>query len=152
MKLKFLLSIILTAAALILVKLMSGSWWTMLIDTPSFILVGIVPLIYQLLLFGFKNLKNAFSSPFKKESSEVEVSKSFDFFKTYNKSVWMFSAAAFLIGVISMLIHLEHPSMIGPNMAVAILPFLYAALINLFLILPYMVIAKQRLGESEIVL
>jgi hypothetical protein len=137
----------LASASLIFVKLMSGSWWTRLLDLPNFIIIGIVPLIYQLLLFGGKNFKNAFLSPLKKDSSLADVSRALDFFKTYNNSVWMFSAAAVLIGIVTILKNLDDPAALGPNMVVALLSFLYAALINIFLILPYTAIAKQRLAE-----
>jgi flagellar motor component MotA len=49
-----------------------------------------------------------------------------------------------------MLKNLDDPNALGTNMAVALLSFLYAALINLFLILPYVAITKQRLAESEL--
>jgi flagellar motor component MotA len=150
MILKFLFSIILAVASFIGMKMMSGGWWTSFIDLPNIILIGIIPLIYQLILFGGKNFKNAFSAPLKKESSSVEVSKALDFFKAYNKSIWIFATAAVLIGVIMMMKHLDDPNALGPNMAIAFMSFLYAALINLFLILPYIAITKQRLAESNI--
>ena len=147
---RFLGPIILAVTAFILMKLMSGSWWTAFLDLPNFLIVGVFPLIYQLILFGAKNFKNAFSAPLKKECSAAEASGALSFFKAYSKAVWIFSAAATLIGIVSMLKNLDDPKWIGPNMAVALISFLYAALINLFLILPYMSIAKQCLTESEI--
>jgi flagellar motor component MotA len=147
---RFLGSIVLAVAALFLVKLMSGSWWTALLDLLNFVIVGIIPLLYQLILFGGKNFKNAFSAPLKKECSVTDASKALDFFKTYSKSVWIFSAASTIIGVLVMFKYLSDPRYIGPNMVVALLSFFYAALINLFLILPYISIAKQHLAESSV--
>jgi flagellar motor component MotA len=129
--------------------LMSGGWWTRLLDLPSFFIVGIVPLLYQLIVSGFKNFKNAFSSPLKKDSSVKEISNALHFFNVYNKAVWMFSLAAILISVIAMMVNLDDPHAIGPNMAVALISLLYATFISLFLILPYTAIAKQRLSEME---
>jgi flagellar motor component MotA len=150
MILKFLFSIILAIASFVLMKMMSGGWWTSFIDLPNILLIGIIPLMYQLILFGGKNFKNAFSAPLNKESSPTEVSRALDFFKAYNKSIWIFAAATVLIGVISMMKNLDDPNALGPNMVIAFMSFLYAALINLFLILPYITITKQRLTNNNI--
>ncbi len=146
---RFLGSIILAVTAFILMKLAAGSWWTIFLDMPTFIIVGIFPLLYQLILFGSKNFKNAFSSPLKKESSTAEAAKALDFFKTYGKAVWAFSMGAIGISLIGVFSYLDDPKLLAPNLAVTFIAFLYPVLINLFLILPYKAIIKQCLSESE---
>lgn len=146
---KFFGTIALAIAAFILMKMMSGSWWAPFLDLPNFLIVGIAPLIYQLILFGGRSFKNAFASPFKKKYSGADAFRTLDFFKAYGKSVWIFSAAATVIGIISVMKNLDDPNALGSNMAVACLSFLYAAVINLFLILPYTAITKQCLAENE---
>jgi flagellar motor component MotA len=149
MKLRFFFSIILVAVTFVGVTLMSGGDLLTLFDIPSFLVVGIIPLLFQLIFFGFKNFKNAFSSPFRKDSSVAELSQSIDFFTSYNRFVWTFSMAAMGISILAFFTYLDTPHAYGPNLAVALISFLYAALIYLLLVLPYTAIAKQRLSEND---
>jgi flagellar motor component MotA len=147
MKQRFLFSIILAAAVFFLVIWISGGHPFGYFDAPTFIIVGIVPLLYQLILFGPQNFKNAFSSPLKKECSSAEAFRALTFFKMYNKSVWIFALAAVGISLFAVFAYLDDPQALGPNLAVTILSGIYASIISLFLILPYTAIAKQRLSE-----
>jgi hypothetical protein len=128
---------------------MSGGYWNMLLDIPSLFIVGIIHLIFQLIFFGFKNFKNAFSSPLKNSCSFAELSGALIFFKSYNRFIWTFAAAAVGISFVAVFTYLDNPQALGPNLAVALLSLLYAALIYLLLILPYTAIIKQQLAESD---
>jgi uncharacterized membrane protein YhaH (DUF805 family) len=149
MKLRFFGSIVLAIVVFLGIIVLSGGHFSAYIDTASFILIGIVPLLYQLILFGAKNFKNAFSSPLKKECSAEEADKAIVFFKMYNKSLWIFTLAALGISLLAVFVFLDNPDALGPNLAVVILSVIYASIISLILILPYIAIAKQRLYEIE---
>jgi hypothetical protein len=127
---------------------MSGGDLPTLLDIPSLFIVGFIPLLFQLIFFGLKNFRNAFASPLKENSSLAELSRALAFFKSYNQFVWTFSLAAVGISFIAVFTYLDIPQALGPNLAVALLSFLYAALIYLVLILPYIAITKQRLSET----
>ncbi len=149
MKLRFLCSMIVAALIFVLTVFVSGGNPLFYIDLPTFLIVGIAPLVYQLASFGFAKFGNAFSSPLKKNSSMAEITQALAFFKTYNKSTWAFTLMAVGVSFIEILTNLMEPEKLGPNMAVAILSVLYAALINLLLILPYTAVSKQRLAETD---
>jgi flagellar motor component MotA len=147
MKRRFFFSIILVTVTFVLTTWISGATLFTIFDLPSLLVVGIIPLLFQLIFFGWKNFKKAFSSPFKKDSSIAELSQSIDFFTSYNRFVWTFSMAAMGISILAFFTYLDNPHAMGPNLAVALISFLYAALIYLLLVQPYTAIAKQRLSE-----
>jgi flagellar motor component MotA len=64
--------------------------------------------------------------------------------------VWTFAIAAVAISFIAFFTYLDIRRALGPNLAVALLSILYAALIYLLLIQPYTAIIKQRLAESDL--
>jgi flagellar motor component MotA len=150
MKARFFFLIVLVISVFVLTTIISGGSWRTLFDIPSFFIVGIIPLLFQLVFFGFKNFVNAFSSPFKKNSSIVELSRSLDFFKSYSQFFWTFSMATVGISFIAVFTYFDNPHAIGPNMAVALISLLYAVFIYLILILPYTAIIKQRLAEIDL--
>jgi flagellar motor component MotA len=150
MKQRFFFSIIFVASTFCLVTWISGGSLYSLFDIPSLFIVGILPFLFQLIFFGFKNFKNAFSSPLKENCSIAELSRSLDFFKSYKQFVWTCSLAAVGISLVTVFTYLDNPQALGPNLAVALLSLLYAALIYLLLILPYIAIIKQRFSESNL--
>lgn len=149
MKLKIFLSALAAVLVFIFSVFLSGGNPLLYIDFPSFLIVGVAPFLYQLLLFGFSNVKNAFSSPLKKDPSIGGLSKSLAFFKSYGKATWGFTVMVVGISFIAILANLTEPEKLGPNFAVAILTVLYAAMINLLVILPFGAAAKQRLSDMD---
>jgi flagellar motor component MotA len=123
-----------------------GTMWIFL-DVPSFIIAVILPFGYQWFLFGTAALKNAFSAGFCKTVSFEDAEKTRLFFKTYAHATWFAAVLAVFIGVVTMLVNLEDKTMLGPNMAVALLSLLYAVLVNLLIILSNTSLIKKCLVE-----
>lgn len=71
------------------------------------------------------------------------------FFKHQGKIVLSVAAAMSVWSVISMMVNLEDPSAIGPNLATALLVLLYGVLGNLFLIHPCEMELKKKLLNLE---
>jgi hypothetical protein len=138
---------LLLAAGFVFTVYCSGGISRDFFDLPSLAIAVILPFGYQWFLFGTAALKNAFSAGFRKTVSLEEAEKARLFFKTYVHSTWFAAALAVLIGVVSMLMHLEDKTMLGPNMALALISLLYAVWVNLLIILPNASLIKKRLVE-----
>jgi flagellar motor component MotA len=116
-------------------------------DLPSFILVVVCPFVVMGILYGGSALKSAFKAPFKKDSSKAVLSRAHEFFTAYSKITWFTGLVGVIIGIIGMLINLEDKSAIGPNLAVALISMLYAALVNIFVIIPFTILINRKIKE-----
>jgi flagellar motor component MotA len=96
---RYLFSLIVFFAGIILAIFTSGgNAWTY-VDIPSLIIVGIFPFFFASVLFGFKEMGLAFSVSIRKETEKEKLIKAFDFFRIYGKVTWIAGFIAVLIGV-----------------------------------------------------
>jgi len=137
----FLISIVLTIAT-------SGGTVLPYVDVPSLIIVGIFPFLFVSIVFGFKEMKSAFSVAFKGGSEKEKLIKGLIFFKAYGKIIWISGFIAVLIGVIAMLIWLDDKTKLGPNLAVALISLLYCGIISIAIIIPFTAFIKKQLKEG----
>jgi flagellar motor component MotA len=117
------------------------------LDIPSFIIVGILPFLFVSILFGFKEMCLAFSTAFRNNTDKGQLLNAISFFKMYGKTIWITCFITILISVISILGFLEDKSVIGPNLAIALISVLYTALINVLIIIPFTIFLKKQLKE-----
>ena len=146
---KFWLPILVVVGMLVYIPLVTNSWFWPLLDLPSLLIMLVLAPLPPCLIHGAANIATAFKAPFATSTSRRELQTSLAFFQALSGSVFGFAACAASIGVIAMMRNLEDPTQIGPNMAVAILSFLYAAVIHVLLVLPFVINARKRLVELE---
>jgi flagellar motor component MotA len=121
------------------------------IDLPSFQMVNLLSFLFVGILFGFNNLKKAFSAPLKKNASKKDLLLSIDIFKFYEKILWITSSIGSFVGIILVLGNINDIESIGPNLAVALMTILYG-LINIALIMPFKMLAEKQLKSQEDIL
>jgi flagellar motor component MotA len=113
----------------------------------SFITVGILPLIFMGILFGFKEMGLAFSETFKKESKENKLIQRINIFKLYGKTIWVIGIIAVFIVSISMLVVLDDITQLGPPLAYILTTILYCGIKNVLVIIPFIVLNKKQFLE-----
>jgi FtsH-binding integral membrane protein len=118
-------------------------------DFPSLLIVIIFPFILMYILNGNNALKMAFSAPFKKSKSKLTLLKAIEYFNNYNKITWLFAFIAVIIGFMAILVNPEDKSSFGPNMAVNLIVIMYAALVNVFIIIPFKILINKKIREFE---
>jgi flagellar motor component MotA len=150
MVLNYLFAVLAIGISAVLTVLFSGGGITTYLDVPSALITVIFPFIYQWALFGPSVIKKAFTAGFKKSASMEDIKKSQFFFKSYAKIVWFSVLLAVAIGTVAMLKNLEDRTMLGPNLAVTLISLLYATIIEVVIIIPYLVILKRRMTELDI--
>jgi len=121
----------------------------MYIDIASFILVPIGSLLFMGLAFGWKASGAAFSSAWRPNASRRELEASVRFFKGLRAVVWSFGALGAMIGLIAVLSNLTDRARVGPNLAVALVSVLYAAIFDLLAALPFLSVSTKRLAEAD---
>jgi len=95
--LRYWLSLIVSLAGFYMAMFFSGSQPFQYISIPSLIIVGLIPLVFVTVLFGYKNMVLAFSIPTKKETSKEELILGLHFFKTYGITIWVAGFISVLI-------------------------------------------------------
>jgi flagellar motor component MotA len=113
----------------------------------SFLIVGIFPLVFVGILFGFKEIGFSFSTALKKDIEKDKLTKALDFFKIYGKTIWIVGFTAILIMAITMVVALEDKSGLGPNLSMILTTLLYCGIINLVIIIPFTVFIKRQMKE-----
>jgi flagellar motor component MotA len=129
--------------------LFSGGSILSFVDIPSIVIMLIVPILVLLVIFK-KNTKISFLIPFNKNNSKETLLYGELVFKTYSKILWILSIVIIFIGLVSILKNLEDKTMLGPNMALAMISIIYAGLLNLIITVPYLVIIKKNILEMNI--
>ena len=120
------------------------SWF---LDLRAVLIVIISPLIFMCIFYGFKNIRTAFSI----------ISKNYDkkdllcvktFFEIYGITVFL---VAFIASVLSFIALLRYQTReeFGPAILLIAISFLYAGIINLVIVIPYLIIIKKKINEME---
>jgi len=145
---RFLVSLIVFAVGSVSTVLLAGvDTGIIFLDLPSFIIAVVVPFLFVSVLFGFKEMGEAFSTPLKKEADKDKLMQSLIFFRTYAKATWLAGIISVLIGLITMLYTLEDKASVGPMVALALESLLYCGIINLVIIVPFTTFIKKHLKE-----
>jgi flagellar motor component MotA len=140
-------SLILGILFLLLTILTSGSKPNDIYDLPSLILTVALPFILMYILNGNTGFRMAFRAPFKKNISKEQLLNAKEFFTFYSITTWLSGISAVLIGTVVMLKYVEDKMQIGPNMALALMSLLYAALINVLVIIPFKILINKKIKE-----
>ena len=142
---RYCLSLMVFLAGIILTINASAGRASFYLDIPSLIIVGIFPFLFVSILFGFNEMRSAFSVPFKKGTEKYKLIKSLNFFKIYGETTWIMGIISVLIGVIAVIVVLEDKSTLDLNIAVLLISLLYSGIINVVIVIPFTVLIKKRL-------
>jgi len=146
---RFLVSLVVFAVGSVSAVLITGAVQSGIIflDLPSFIIAVVVPFLFVSVLFGFKEMGEAFSTPLQKEADKEKLMQSLVFFKTYAKATWLAGLISVIIGIMTMLATLDDKASIGPMVALALESLLYCGIINLVIIVPFTAFIKKQFKE-----
>jgi flagellar motor component MotA len=150
MKRNYFLSIVVLAVCFAGTVFTSGGRLIQYLDIPSIIIMVFFPFVYQCLIFGASAVKRAFTTAFKDNATEKQLTNAQLFFKSYGKIIWLSAFVTVLIGTVAILANLEDPTLLGPNFAIALISLLYGGLIHIVIIIPNSVFLKKRLIELSI--
>lgn len=145
-KLVVLLELLLFIVFLILMSLCCGSKVVYFIDGPSFLAIIIVLIPGLLLMGAWKDFVKAFSVGQKKYGL-MELKNIVESVNTAQKLVVYGGIISAVVGLVTVLGHIDNLELIGPNLAVAILSIFYMAFFE-FLILPLKFNAVRAMNEE----
>ncbi|GAB1432167.1 hypothetical protein MASR2M29_07920 [Spirochaetota bacterium] len=118
-------------------------------DAASFVLVPVAPQVFMGLSAGWKGYGAAFRDAAAAGASKRELEQSVAFFRNLGLAMWSFGALGTMTGFVVVLADLTDRTKLGPNLAIALITMLYAALFNAVLVLPFLALARRRLAEAE---
>ena len=144
---RYLLSLLVFLVGIFLTIITSGGMVVFYGNVLSFLIVGIFPLLFLGILFGFKEIGFSFLTALRKNIEKDKLTKALDFFKIYGKTIWIVGFTASLIVVITMLVVLEDKSGLGPNLSMILITLLYSGIINIVIVIPFTVFIKKQLKK-----
>jgi len=121
---------------------------TMFIDLPSILLI-LVPLLFFFFTSKSGNiLGNYIKASFKKEHiyTETELAAFSVAIKNTIKFILAVGGFGFFSGILASLVNLENKEMLGPNLALSLLAFLYAIAVSVFIFLPTQAWAENKIN------
>ena len=139
-------SIVFFAGIVFTVWAAGGNFWNF-IDVPSFLIIGILPFLFTSILFGFKETGLAFSIRSIQYPDKESLKKAACFFEMYGKITFISGIMSVIIGIFIMLVNLDDPTALGPNLAWTLIPIFYCCIIYAIIIVPFSVFIKNRLNE-----
>jgi hypothetical protein len=123
-------------------------------DIPSFLCVGILPLLVMCVFFGPSTTRKIFSVPFAENHPIELLNESFLFFKMFNKIISGSTLLVIIVNAIEILSSLSGFSSLTMDyrtaLAVTLISPLYAILINLTVIIPYNIFIRRQLNKREL--
>jgi hypothetical protein len=122
------------------------------LDFSAAIITIVLPFIYQWALFGPGGVKTAFTAAFRKNPSMEEMERSLLFFRAYSKIIWLSALLPVIVGAVAILkwVTPDDLTIMGPNLAAALMSLLYAIVLHAVIVLPYSVILKRKTIELNI--
>jgi len=142
---RYLLSLIFCFIGVICGIFIVGDSISFHLNIYSFIVIGLFPIIFTGILFGFKEIFLAFSVPFKKELENKKLLQALHFLKIYNKTIWIVGIIAVIIVIVAMLRTLADKSGWGPILSFAFNSILYCGIINMIIIIPFSILIKRQI-------
>ena len=154
MKVNFIAGLVLTVIVFItfagLVIGWSGIWmFNRLLNFPCILTVVIFPLLFLLVLYGWKEYVASFSVIFKNEIAKNNLLKADKFFNNYGKTIFSMALFSFIITVSSMIMALEYQEYIGIMVIFSLTSFFYAVVISIVIVIPYRIIINRKIMEME---
>ena len=145
MLIRYFISLVFTVIVLVITCLLSNFYsFLWLINIPSALIAIIFPLVFLLILHGWKDIVLAFCILCKKDIGKKDLLNAKIFFKNYTIILFSIGFIGFIISFLAMMRYLEVAEDLGPRMAIASMTLLYAGIINLGIIMPYNIIINNK--------
>jgi flagellar motor component MotA len=141
---RYVISLLVFLAGFCLATVVSGGNLMNFVDIPTFFIVGLFPFLFTSVLFGFREMKAAYTTALQKELDVDRISKSQGFFDVFGTAIWIMGMIGTLIGFVAMLSNLDDTSSIGPNIALSILSIFYSGMLYLIAVLPFTLFLKKK--------
>lgn len=120
----------------------------MFVDVPTALFTIIIPLVYQVLLFGSKGTRDAFAAPFANTLDNTRLLAARSFFASYHRSNWCFGIAACVIGAVQLLSDAGDVRTYAAHTAITLISLVYAAAVSALVIIPFSTLVERRLAEK----
>jgi len=150
MKRYWLSILILAVIGIVFPVVITGQSLLPLLDLPSFIITVVTPFFFVSILFGFKEMRRAFSIIRKKEIEHDSLMSALAFFKVYGRATWFSAIIGAFAGGIGMVANWEDKASMGPNLALTLLTLFYCGLVQLAIVIPYTIFIHKQLGNNRI--
>jgi Flagellar motor component len=147
---RYWLSILIMAVGLAFPVAIAGRSFLPFLDLPAFIITVVTPFFFVAVLFGFKEMRRAFTILRKNENEHDALMSALAFFKAYGRATCLSAFIASIAGGIGMIANLDDTANIGPNMAIALVTLFYCGVVQLVIVIPNTVLIHKQLGDSRI--
>ena len=146
---RYLASLIILFGGIIISILPQGIKIRFLLDWHNFMIIAVLPFLFVCILYGFGEIRQAFSTPFRKETDKSQLLMSNNIFKYYGKTICIVCIFTMVIGLITIFTNTDNIKFLGKNIAVVLITPLYSAIIYIMVILPFKIIIKNRINKME---
>ena len=141
---RYVISLLVFFAGFCSATIVSGGDLMNFVDIPTFFAVGLIPFLFVSVLFGFREMKAAYTTALQKEPDVDRISKSQVFFNTFGTAIWIMGMIGVLNGFVLILANMEDKSKLGPNMALALLSIYHSGVLYLVVVLPFTLLLKKK--------
>lgn len=131
-----------------LVALWGGGLWLFL-DGYALVLVPGLGTLYAFAMFGGRAGVRAFASAFDEGAAPAALRSAKAFFDALGRAYLAFAFLGAIVSFIDMLKNLADRTQLGPRLAVACVSLEYAAILLVFLVLPFRTAVARRLAAEE---
>jgi len=141
---RYVISLLVFLAGFCLATIVSGGDLMNFVDIPTFFLVGLLPFLLVSVLFGFREMKAAYTTALQKEPDVDRISKAQVFFNAFGTAIWIMGMIGVLNVFVIILANLGDESKIGPNIALALLSIHHSCTLYLITVLPFTLLLKKK--------
>jgi hypothetical protein len=144
---RYIFAVIIVLIFMIVPIWMTGdlnSFW----DELTTLICVVFPIVFMLVLYGFKNSLNAFAIAFRKQCDKKDLNMALIFFKTLEKLIWLASGLGFIIGMVQMLLYTDDLSNINLGLAIDSLCIFSGFLMVIIVIVPLKFKIEQKLNQE----
>ena len=144
---RYLISIVILLGGIIGSTLPVGNTPGLYIDWHSLVIAVVLPFLFVGILLGFRKTGMVFSAPFKKNIEAKQLLFAYSILKIYGWVICIVSIIDVLIGLITVFSNTNNIDAISRNIAVISLTPLYGAIINIVLVVPFMILVREKLRK-----
>lgn len=146
-KKRFFLQFFTTTLILLSMLIANGATLNIFIHYIGIVYVILMPCIIISFIYSPREQKMLINEILKSDSDENVLKKSLSYLKSLRALMYFALISAVLMGIISMMVNLEDPQAIGPNLAIALLSPFYASAYTLLIIEPLKAVAIKKLNR-----
>ncbi|MDC7231620.1 MAG: MotA/TolQ/ExbB proton channel family protein [Spirochaetales bacterium] len=133
---------------LVALYLFTGASILIYLDIASLLVIALFLTILSIFTTRFKRCMGYYKAVFNPDADRDLLEASSRYFGNFTLYTMLVGAVGFLTGIIAMLANLEDTASVGPNLAVALITLLYAALLCLMVFLPFKLSLDSRIRKG----